>query len=106
MENDDPKVATLGVAKRPNAPDHIRLAADGHLRSALDLNAKGQIQCLFMIILMPDGTFAEAITPTVNFREMVGQLEVVKQDWIARYLASLGGRPGPRNGPVEPGKKS
>lgn len=105
MENDDPKVAQLGITKRPNAPDFIREAAEGHLRTMLGLNATGQIQCMFAVIMHPDGTFSEAVTPTVNFREMIGQLEVAKQNWIGNYLASLRGKPGPRNSPQGGEKK-
>lgn len=86
-------VETLKVVQRPKAEERVQAEAHGHLSALAKLNAEGQIATLFCIVLHPDGTFSEAITSTTKFREMVGQIEIVKQNWVNSFLASLKGHP-------------
>lgn len=87
-------VTPLGLVPKPKAEDTIQAQALAHLAALTLLAHNGQISGLMIIASHPDGTYSEALTGTSNFRQMIGQLEVIKQTWIGQYLASLQGKPG------------
>lgn len=89
-------IAQLGVVPKPRAEDKIQQEVLKHLATLTALAEAGQIECLFCIAAHPDGTYSEAISSTTQFRQMIGQIEVVKQNWIGMYLASLSGKPMPK----------
>ncbi len=87
-------VEKLRVVQRPTAEDKVQREVLTHAESILALARDGQIDSLVVIMSHPDGSYSELISSTTQFRQMIGQLEVVKQNWIGNYLASLSGKPG------------
>lgn len=89
---------SLGLVPRPRAEEKIQREIAAHLQRMQELCAEGALDCIFIIAAHPDGTYSEAISSTTQFRQMIGQVEVVKQNWINAYLATLAGKPGPTHG--------
>lgn len=94
MVEQEDNVESLRVVQRPRAEEKIQREIAGHLARLTAMNQEGELDCLFIIASHPDGTYSEAISSTINFRQMIGQVEVVKANWIGMYLASLSGKPG------------
>lgn len=98
-EPDDEKVVPLRAGDTPNARGADRMLAEckadvlGLLEELLVLARAGQLDSLFATVSRTDGKYSEAISKTLKFHEMIGQVEVVKQHWIGKYLGSLQGRP-------------
>ena len=100
MTDTPDNVTPLGVVPKPKVSDLIQRDIAGLLAQLTALSTNGELSSLFCVVAHPDGTFSEAVSKTGNFREMIGQIEIVKQQWVGQYLASLEGHP---IGPKEPG---
>lgn len=88
-------VAQLGVVPKARAEPLIQAQVVEQLRSTLALAEAGEVTSLFIVVNHPDGTYSEVASATVSFTQTIGQLEIIKQNWIGRYLASLTPAPVP-----------
>lgn len=93
MSDETDNVTTLHPVPKPTVSEEVKADVVMLLQKVLTEAQAGRVDCVFMAISHPDGTFSEAISKTLRFREMVGQIEVSKQNWIGKYLSSLQGRP-------------
>lgn len=93
MTDTPDNITPLGVVPKPRAADMIQRDIAQLLASLLELSNDGQLTCLFCVVAHPDGTYSEAVSKTQEFRQMIGQIDIVKQNWIGKYLASLEGQP-------------
>lgn len=93
MTDTPDNITPLGVVPKPKAEDKIQAEILKLLDSMRGLALEGNLECIFIIAAHPDGTYSEAISSTAQFRQMIGQVEIVKQNWIWKYLTSLSGAP-------------
>lgn len=93
-EPQDPKITPLHAVPPPRVEDAIRADVVKLLEGLLTLARDGEVASLFIVVTHADGTYSEAISATQAFSQMIGQVEIVKQNWIGRYLAQTAeGRP-------------
>lgn len=90
MSQDTPdNVTTLHAVAAPKAEDRVKADVVQLLERVLALAQQGEVECVFIVCSHADGTYSEAVSQTLHFSQMIGQVEIVKQNWITRYLASL-----------------
>jgi len=76
----------LRITPRPTVSEELRLAAVEVLRTALAEAQTGNVDACLVILRHPDGRWSDERSGCMDFPEMVGRLEIVKQSWILSYL--------------------
>jgi hypothetical protein len=79
--------AVLSLAPRPKAEDQVRESIVAILATALKEARNGEITSVIMILQHSDGDWSDRASETIKFTEAIGRLEILKQEWIAVYLA-------------------
>jgi hypothetical protein len=75
------------LVTKPTVADQIRTACVDMLREALDQAERGEVSAAVVILRRPDGTWHDERSGCTDFPDAIGRLEIVKQSWIAHYLA-------------------
>jgi hypothetical protein len=81
---DDP----VKLVTKPTAKAEIRDSIVRDLREVLAQAEAGDIDAIIVLALHPDGEWSGNNIATTRFSEVIGRIEIVKQQWIAQYLAS------------------
>jgi hypothetical protein len=80
----------LRITPKPTASDEMRQAAVEVLREALGKAEAGNVDACLVILRHPGGRWSDERSGCMDFPEMVGRLEIVKQAWINAYLKEPG----------------
>jgi hypothetical protein len=87
----DEKIVKLAL--KPTLPDEIKAAALDLIRQVLADVEAGNVTTVLVIAARPDGTWSREWSGTMEMAEMIGRLEITKQEWIAAYCKHYGGMP-------------
>jgi hypothetical protein len=76
----------VGLVAPPTAADEIRESVLRLLRKTLAEAEAGEIDQVVIIARCVDGDWIDRISDTDKASELIGRLEITKQEWINRYL--------------------
>jgi len=76
------------LVTKPTASAEIRDSIVRDLREVLAQAEAGDVDAVIMLVLHPNGEWSGNDIATTRFSEVIGRVEIVKQEWIAQYLAS------------------
>jgi hypothetical protein len=79
--------APIAFVPKPSVADNIKSDVVVMLREVLAEAERGEIDAVIVIKRMPDGYWADRRSGVIHFSDAIGKLEIVKQSWIASYLA-------------------
>ncbi len=79
--------AIASLTPKPTVADEIRARVVDDLREALKLAEAGEVAESIVIVRRLDGTWSHYWSGSVDVPEMIGRLEVMKWDWIQRFIA-------------------
>ena len=79
------------LAPKPTLPDEIRDAAIKLAKQVLEDVEAGNVTTLLVIAARPDGSWSREWSGTMEMAEMIGRLEITKQEWISAYSKQYGG---------------
>ena len=72
---------------KPTVADEVRKSAVDILNKMLAEAESGQITTLVVIVGRPDGTWGDYFSGSENCSTLIGRLEIMKHELIAKYLA-------------------
>ena len=82
---------TLRLVTPPTAKDEIRDSIVGLLEDYLRRAKAGELTAVVVLATLVDDGFDEAISSCASISRVLGQLEVAKARWVARYLEETAG---------------
>ena len=77
----------IKLATRPPISQQIKDDCVDILRKALAKAEAGDMETVLVICKNDDGTWSDEHSGTMRMGEAIGYLEIIKQEWINRYLA-------------------
>lgn len=77
----------LTFAPKPKVGDEIKQQALQYLREAIEKVEAGEVEELIILLRMPNRHWLSLATDSANFTQAMGALEILKHEWIAKYLA-------------------
>ena len=79
-------MTVVALVDKPSVADEIKEGAVEILRKTLAKAESGEFCSILVIARRPDGTWCDERSGVMDFPDMIGRLEIVKQTWIASYL--------------------
>lgn len=76
----------VSLVAPPTALEEIRESVLRLLRKTLAEAEAGEIDQVVIIARATDGTWVDRVSDTDTASELIGRLEITKQEWIIRYL--------------------
>lgn len=76
------------LATKPTAAEIVRQNVVEVLRDVLAQAEKGEIATIAMIIEHTNGAWSDRTSDTINFRNAIGHLEILKLEWIGQHLGN------------------
>lgn len=73
------------VHSLPTPINEVKESAVNVLKDVLALAEKGEIDNVLIITSNTDGSWSHVYSEALNACEVVGRMEVLKQEWIAAY---------------------
>lgn len=80
-----PDVTITRLVTKPTLPEEIKEGAVKLARAVLADVEAGNVSTLLVIAARPDGSWSREWSGTMEMAEMIGRLEITKQEWIAEY---------------------
>ena len=80
----------LRLAPKPTLPEEIKAAAIELIEKVLVDVKAGNVTTVLVVVGRPDGTWSREWSGTMEMAEMIGRLEITKQEWIAQYSKQYG----------------
>jgi hypothetical protein len=74
------------LVTKPTAKAEIRDSIIRNLREVLAQAEAGDIDAVIILALHPNGEWSGNDIATTRFSEVIGRIEIVKQQWVAQYL--------------------
>jgi hypothetical protein len=78
-------MSVVQLAPKPQLAQEIKEAAVKLAREVLADVEAGNVTTLLVIAGRPDGTWSREWSGTQEMPEMIGRLEITKQEWIKAY---------------------
>lgn len=66
----------------PTIDEEIQAEVSQIMKECSEYVAKGQVECLVVLMGHPDGHWSHLVSTNKNFAEVIGHLDIVKQDLI------------------------
>lgn len=87
LDTDFGKPTAIRLVTKPTVNDEIKASVIKFLRKALEQAEAGDVAGAILTIRRPNGFWSHDMTQIADFPDAIGRLEIVKQCWIASYVA-------------------
>ena len=77
---------TLSIVPKATTDDETKDSVTNILKDVLKEAESGDIAAVVVIVKNVDGSFWNRASMVDGFAEMIGSLEILKAEWIAKYL--------------------
>ena len=80
----------ISLVTKPSASAEIKADVVRLIKDALREAENGNVLSVVMIVRYADGTWGDNASATTHFPDTLGRLEILKYEWIKKYIDAGG----------------
>ncbi len=82
--------APISLVAKPTATEEVRASVIKVLQDALARAERGELESVVLILGSPAGGWLPAMSTTSKFAELIGRLEIAKQEFVLDFMKENG----------------